>query len=361
MRAPPERPCTRRSVLCAGASLALLSCGLDSTLAVPKAAAPTRARVDVRRHGARGDGRHDDTAALQRAIAALPDEGGTVVVPAGNYLIDALRSVHLRGAMRLELDPDARLVAMPNAAERAYVLSAFGVSDLDIVGGQIIGERDRHRGSSGEWGHGLAIRSCKRVHVQGLKVSRCWGDGISIGTERRIGALEPSSDIVLAGVTCQGNRRQGLTIGRAHRVRVLDSAFLDTGGTAPASGIDIEPDSAGGARDIRIERCLIRGNRGSGIELQRQSSDVWISDCRILDNGGYGVLFASAHDCRATGNILSGNAQRGIAVRKLARGIRVERNNFRDNGPAKHVGKHWRHLDIAADAAAVSASDNRFD
>ena len=361
MREPPERPCTRRSVLCAGVSLALLSCGLETTLAEPKATAPAKARLDVRRHGARGDGRSDDTQALQRTIDALPAEGGTVVVPAGSYLIDALRSVHLRSAMRLELDPDARLVAMPNAVERAYVLSAFGVSDLDIVGGQIIGERDRHRGDSGEWGHGLAIRGCKRVHVQGLKVSRCWGDGISVGAERRKGVPQPSTDVVLAGVSCQGNRRQGLTIGRAQRVRVLDSAFLDTSGTAPACGIDIEPDTTGGARDIRIERCLVKGNRGGGIELQRRASDVRISDCRILDNGGYGVLFASAEDCRAIGNLLAGNAQRGIVVRKAAQRIRVEGNRFSNNGPARHAGARWRHLDIASGATAISNVANRFD
>lgn len=359
----PDEPFTRRAVLRTGLSLAVLSCGLGTALAAPQASPRVRgpARLDVRRYGARGDGRHDDTAALQRAIAALPKEGGTVVVPAGSYLIDALRSVHLRSAMRLELDPNARLVAIPNAAERAYVLSAFGVSDLEIVGGQIIGERDRHRGQGGEWGHGLAIRGCQRVRVQGLKVSRCWGDGISVGAERGKGAPEASSDIVLAGVTCRGNRRQGLTIGRAHRVRVLNSAFLETGGTAPACGIDIEPDTDSGARDIQIERCLIKGNRGGGIELQRRASDVGITDCRIVDNGGYGILFGSAEDCRAIGNLLAGNAQRGLVVRKGAQRIRVQGNRFRDNGPARYKAARWRHLDIASGAGAISAAGNRFD
>src|SRR3546814_15508044 len=64
---------------------------------------PSRARgsalINVRNHGARGNGSTDDTAAFQRAIAALPSTGGTVVVPAGTYMIDAVRKVRLRRRM----------------------------------------------------------------------------------------------------------------------------------------------------------------------------------------------------------------------------------------------------------------------
>ena len=41
------------------------------------------ASVNVLDKGALGDGVHDDTAAFQAAVAALPSTGGTVVVPAG--------------------------------------------------------------------------------------------------------------------------------------------------------------------------------------------------------------------------------------------------------------------------------------
>ncbi len=93
--------------------------------ATSTAVAPTRARgrsrINVRDKGARGDGQHDDTAAFQAAIDALPDAGGTVQVPAGTYLIDALASVRLRSRMHLQLSPDAKLVARPNNSKRSYV------------------------------------------------------------------------------------------------------------------------------------------------------------------------------------------------------------------------------------------------
>ena len=43
--------------------------------------------VSVRDFGARGDGQSDDTAAIQSAIDSIAGRGGTVVFPAGRYLI----------------------------------------------------------------------------------------------------------------------------------------------------------------------------------------------------------------------------------------------------------------------------------
>ncbi|MCC6442610.1 MAG: hypothetical protein IT210_04020 [Armatimonadetes bacterium] len=44
-------------------------------------------QVNVKDYGAKGDGATDDTAAFQAAMAAVADQGGTVTVPVGNYLI----------------------------------------------------------------------------------------------------------------------------------------------------------------------------------------------------------------------------------------------------------------------------------
>ncbi len=73
---------------------------------------PRRVQVDVREFGAVGDGVHDDTGALQAAIAACPGNG-RVVVPAGTWLSAPL---FLKTGLHLRLDRGATVLGHPDMA-----------------------------------------------------------------------------------------------------------------------------------------------------------------------------------------------------------------------------------------------------
>lgn len=347
---------------------ASLSGWVFSSIPVLRAASveSSRTRISVRATGARGDGIGDDTAAFQSAIDRAATTGGIVDVPAGRYLIDPVRSVRLRSRTSLRMAPEAILVARPNAAPRGYVLLVEGVSDVRITGGQILGERDAHLGSTGEWGHGIMIRGAARVTVSNLGVSRCWGDGISIGGLARVGAEgQPSTDILIANVVSRGNRRQGLTIGRSRRVRVVDSEFSDTHGTKPEYGIDIEPDRPGRAEDVTIERCILRGNQGGGIQVYHRAANVKIRACTI-DGNGFGIYTVQAQDGLIADNTIRGNRHAGVALRGQTSGFRVDANRFSGNNrnlrmsPA--VGRSARgHVQLAPDSPGNVISTNQYD
>jgi len=299
---------------------------------------PTRARggavLNVRQWGARGNGDNDDTAAFQRAIDALPAAGGTVRVPAGNYVIDPTVRVYLRSRMHLHLLPGAVLRAKRNSAERAYVLMAYKVSDVEISGGRIIGDRYNHLGSAGEWGHAIMIRGSKRVTIRDIHLSQCWGDGISIGGAMVLNRPTISSvDVVVANVVSTGNRRQGLTIGQAARVQVWDSEFSNTGGIKPGAGIDIEPDpkDTGIADTIHIENCVIKNNEGNGVILYRPTKRVTIKKCIIERNGGYGILSIESTNAYITQNIIRNNYLMGIMFRVKTRRSQISGNTFHNN------------------------------
>ncbi|MGX5732411.1 right-handed parallel beta-helix repeat-containing protein [Pseudoxanthomonas beigongshangi] len=331
-----------------------------------RAAARDGTRLDVRDFGARGDGRQDDTRALQAAVDALPETGGTVFVPAGNYLINPLRSVRLRSRMHLSMDADARLVAMSNAAPRAYVLLLQQVEDVEVSGGRIIGDRERHLGTTGEWGHGVMVRGGERIRLHDLHITRCWGDGISVGglSGVRGHAPLPSRDVLIQDVVCQGNRRQGLTIGRSRQVRVRRCSFLDTGGILPGCGIDIEPDPGGDARDILIEDCLAQRNHGAGIQLYERVHDVTIRRCRILDNRGDGIHLRAAQGGVIEGNEIRGNGLRGVAIRAASRDFHLRDNRIGGNSGAVAARRReggergWMNVDVArgADGIRIDAS-----
>jgi polygalacturonase len=343
-------------------SAGLLAGMLPAAPAQPR----TTASHDVRRFGARGDGVRDDTAAFQDAIDALPaDGGGRIVVPAGRYVIDPLRSVRLRSQMRLVFLDGAVLVAKPNAAERAYVLTLHGVEDVAVIGGRIIGERAAHRGTGGEWGHGVMIRGAQRVRISDMRISQCWGDGISIGGIGGKGGsgVVPSRDITISRVVCTGNRRQGLTIGRSRRVRVHDCEFSDTAGTAPASGIDVEPDAGDRAEDVLIARCHVHGNQGPGIQLYKRVVQAVVRGCTIEDNGGHGVLLIGARHCDLSGNRIRGNGLAGVGLRPGTSDVAVSGNRFGGNcarARRKRPSLRCRNIDIAKNATGIRiAGDNR--
>ena len=56
--------------------------------------------VNVRDKGAKGDGRTDDTEAIQAAIDEVGGTGGTVLVPSGTYMVDAVKKKQRRHRSR---------------------------------------------------------------------------------------------------------------------------------------------------------------------------------------------------------------------------------------------------------------------
>jgi len=312
--------------------------------------------VNVRDRGAQGDGRHDDTEAIQSAIDSLPEGGGTVHLPDGRYLVDPLQSLRLRSNMHLSLASNAKLEAKPNAADRAYMLLLHRVENVEISGGLLLGERSTHLGTTGEWGHGIQLRGASRVTIRNTRISECWGDGICIG-DARIGrgksAVQfPSTDVLISHVSCIENRRQGLSIGHSRNVRVLDSEFTGTHGTPPAYGIDIEPDQGDDVRGVRIERCVIRGNQGGGIQVYKRSADVSILDNAIERNLGYGILVIGGTGGRIERNKVMDNALAGVAMRQGAQDFKVI-GNVLSGHPRK------RDLEVLKSASRIVTSDNR--
>src|SRR6476659_8163303 len=100
--------------------------------------------VNVKDKGAKGDGRTDDTDAIQAAIDDVAGTGGTVLVPSGSYMVDAVgkkRRLALKSDMTLKLDKGAILKAIPNDSRKYAVLSISDVSNVAVVSGTIEGDR----------------------------------------------------------------------------------------------------------------------------------------------------------------------------------------------------------------------------
>ena len=319
--------------------------------------------INVKDKGARGDGQHDDTAAIQAAINALPDSGGTVYVPAGRYMIDAYKSLRLHSHTRLKLDPSAELRVIPTGHSHYTVLTVRNASNVEIVGGSLVGDRSKHLRDAGEWGFGINIVGSKNVYVHDMKISEMWGDGMWIGATGRRDTLRRSNYVTVNNVVSSHNRRQGLSIGPAKHVYIVNSTFKDTRGTLPEAGIDIEPQDQGPAETIRLEKNTFSGNRGNGIELHAHISDIAIVRNTLVENRGFGVLAVSAPHLRvnhnhATRNGLAGLGFAGTTHHVVAHDNTLQYNSTRYMSPTLSGGARSRDIQIGENTYSINTYSN---
>ncbi len=73
------------------------------TIPPPTPTVPPPTTFSVKRYGAKGDGRSNDTAAIQAAIDAVPVSGGTVIFPPGVYIVAPTRTtcIAIKSNLRL--------------------------------------------------------------------------------------------------------------------------------------------------------------------------------------------------------------------------------------------------------------------
>ena len=200
-------------IRCKKSLVTLLAAALvASLLGVGAAAAPDangassagQTGFDVTGTGISGTDSGDDTAALQGVL----DRYDSVYIPDGVYYINADVSLRLRSNQALTLSDGAVLKALPSAREFYAVLNISNASNVTVKGGRIVGDRDSHLGTSGEWGMGIFVTDGSRdVTLSNITVSNCWGDGVYLGDGASI-----VRNITLSGVTCDNNRRQGLSV-----------------------------------------------------------------------------------------------------------------------------------------------------
>ncbi|MBI1751682.1 MAG: right-handed parallel beta-helix repeat-containing protein [Acidobacteria bacterium] len=238
-----------------------------SAISVQSGCAPAPASdgtVNVRNapYGAKGDGSADDTAAIQAAVNAMAGSGGTVLIPDGTYMVNALAQggagILVGSNLTLRLGSGAVLKAIPNAASNYAILSVKNVSRVTIAGGTLLGDRGAHQGTGGEWGMGISISGSDQVVVDGVTVQDCWGDGFYVGFQ--------STRVTLCNVTSDHNRRQGLSITSVDGLVVKQSTFKNTTGTPPETGINVEPNSGETANNVTITGCTLTNNAGGGFQ-----------------------------------------------------------------------------------------------
>lgn len=298
--------------------------------------------LNVRRFGARGDGLHDDTAAIQAAICCCPPQG-RVLIPRGRYVVSPL---FLKSHIRLELAEGAELLlrteresfpvlpgitgASDGSGEKylglwegdpldsfASLVTGIDVEDVVIYGRGVLDGRAQEgdwwtepKTRRGAWrGRMLYLHGCKDIVVQGLsfKNSPAWNlhpsysDDLAFynvtvtapANSPNTDGFDPESckNVTLAGARFSlGDDCVAIKSGKAYlggRLKKpceniqISHCLMENG----HGGVTIGSEMSGGVRGVTVRACHMRStDRGLRIKTRRGRGATGVIDDILLDN-----------------------------------------------------------------------------
>jgi parallel beta-helix repeat protein len=228
-----------------------------STTVSITAAAPPDA-VNLLKFGNAGFG-GDDTNVLQTALNSTAANGQMLEIPAGNYNINP---VSFPNNSNVFVDAGVTVTANSGYGDGVKMLH-INSSNVTITGaGAAVSVFHMRKAeyTSGEWRHCMDIEGASNVIISGISCNDSGGDGLYLAS---------STNVTIEDCIFNNNRRQGSSItGGVNHIYYLRDHFTNTSGTAPQSGIDIEPNDPGGfLLDVNIEDSYTDGNAGDGLMI----------------------------------------------------------------------------------------------
>lgn len=225
-----------------------------------------------------------DSAANGQTIEWGPiDLSLDVVTPDGD-----VRGLGVPSNSRWVMHPDMRLRAIPTDSDSSTILNIRDKSNIHIegCGAKLIGERDAHTDTGGQLGFGMgcSIRGSNNVTIRDLHAEDCWGDGWYIGSTSGQAWCE---NVWLENISSTRARRNGLSLISAKGFTCIGGRFVDTNGTLPQNGIDIEPNSpAEFLQNILLKNIYTADNASTaiGIFLNAMEGGVNPVDIRIIQH-----------------------------------------------------------------------------
>ncbi|MEN5308851.1 hypothetical protein ABE425_15145 [Chryseobacterium cucumeris] len=246
------------------------------------------------------DGTVDYTAYIQKGI----DGNSKVLMPDFPIMTTG---IFAQSNSQIYFQKNSSLILKPTANVRYQIISLHGVENVKIYNPTLIGDRDKHLDSKGEWGFGIDIRGSRNIEIFNANISNCWGDGIVlVKTMRNIRAgitkekIFSTENINIIGGIINNVRRNGITIAGGKDVVIKNLLIANINGTNPMAGIDIEPDDSNNIlENINIENVKIN-NANVGIDLhlgqygnQDVSKSVTVSCTNIsVENANSGIYIA---------------------------------------------------------------------
>jgi polygalacturonase len=301
---------------------------------------------DVKKYGAKGDGKNLDTKAIDKTIdAASAAGGGTVYFPAGDYLSV---TIHLKSNVALYIDQGATIVAattgegiqydLPEKSEND-IYQDFGHShfnnslivgvnlhDISITGPGRIGGKgglireDQREKNDGYANKAVALKLCRNVILKDFTVSyggwfgflltavdNATIDNIKMDTNRDGIDLVSSKNVRISNCSINAPGDDAIVLKSDYALNhpratenvtitncqvsgynegtFLNGTYLKNGRKDPTGRIKLGTESNGGFKNIAIINCVFDHCRGLALETVDGAvlEDITISNLTMRD------------------------------------------------------------------------------
>lgn len=272
---------------------------------------------EVNETGVKFDGLSNDTASLQNAANLAQSRGVPLRLPPGTALISTL--VLPSGLTVIGSGSNATILkAIPSAAgANVCLVDVSARTNVGLQNLRLDGDKASFSVST-EHRHALRARGTVGLTLFDVEIVNPKGDGIYVGMGAN--GTTHSRKMRFTNVRIDGSHRNGLSIIDLTDGVFVGCEFLNSSGTNPQAGVDIEPNfNTEYIRDIRFVACTMSGNVNEGFLASLKTGGVTqgrikLIGCSLVDNGGSGAQLYNGRDIEFSNCSCDNNGQDGIWV-----------------------------------------------
>ncbi len=235
--------------------------------------------INAKWFGIVGDGVTNDTTKLQAALTSASNS--ILEIPSGTYICGPLNAV---ANTRIIMYPGCVIRGNATTITSTNRLFNISVANVSIQGYgatiEIIGS------FSDEQNHAIYIQAASgRVELAGITAKSAGGDGIYVKSA--------NADVTTRDITADTCRRNGLSIVQCQSFTDFNGRYINTTGTQPSCGVDIEPNNSTDVLGkIRFYGSYAGNNDAGGFFIYLAAwnstsniADIEFHNCKSYQNG----------------------------------------------------------------------------
>lgn len=244
---------------------------------------------------------HTDNMLQNLFALTSPNVKNKVTIDPGDYWVTATNEWQtiLQVSPNTEVVLNGTIRLHPNK-HRGYNIFNLSGDNIYLHGtGCIVGDKENHLGSNGEWGMGINVSFGENINIADLTVKDCWGDCIYIGGN--------TVEVRINNCHLYGGRRQGVSVTSARKVIIENCTIRNVGGTAPGYAVDVEPNANDSVDYVFIRNVKIINCKGGFMSWHDTSKGSHIGTIRLEHCSVAGNIEHLAYNFKYASKIIISN------------------------------------------------------